>query len=459
MTSLQTDRTGTVNSSKAIKVPCRVATTADINALLSGGALGSGGGGLITIDGVTLAAGDRVLVKDQADARTNGIWVVQPTAWPRDVDFLRNNAVTQGTVVVIAQGTANKGLWFEVTTPDNPIVIGTSNITFAVTFSPVVSSAMSPVIGASTLVLARSDMGVPGLGDANSFTAPNTFGATVAMSGAAINEARTTIASAATTNIGGAAANYLQVTGTTTITAFDTVQAGTRRILEFAGALTLTNNSGIILPGGFNIATAAGDVAVMVSEGAGVWRCVSYTPAGFAPQTWSTGDVKVTLKTAADPGWVMMDDGTIGDASSGATTRANADTATLFALLWNSTVDADCSVSGGRGASTAADFAAHKTIALPKALGRALAVAGAGSGLTSRALAHVVGEEAHTMTIGELVSHTHPQDSRTYLNAVGPANNQGAAALATGGTTQATGSGTAFNVMQPTTFLKIMIKL
>jgi hypothetical protein len=55
------------------------------------------------------------------------------------------------------------------------------------------------------------------------------------------------------------------------------VAAGTLRILEFEGALTLTHNAtSLILPGGANITTAAGDTALIVSEGAGNWRCVNY---------------------------------------------------------------------------------------------------------------------------------------------------------------------------------------
>lgn len=122
---------------------------------------------------------------------------------------------------------------------------------------------------------------------------------------------------------------------------------------------------------------------------------------------FTTGDVKVTFKTTADSGWVMMNDGTIGNGSSGGTTRANADTESLFTLLWNNTVDANCAVSGGRGASAAADFAANKTIALPKVLGRDLAISGAGSGLTSRALASVLGAETKSIAEANLPSHTH----------------------------------------------------
>ena len=51
-------------------------------------------------------------------------------------------------------------------------------------------------------------------------------------------------------------------------------------------------------------------------------------------------------------------------ASSGATERANADTATLFAYLWNNFSNTICPVSTGRGANAAADFAANKTITL-----------------------------------------------------------------------------------------------
>lgn len=85
------------------------------------------------------------------------------------------------------------------------------------------------------------------------------------------------IASASTTNIGAAGNPYLRVTGTTTITAFDTVPAGCARALVFAGSLALTNSVSLILPGGANITTSAGDVATFRSEGSGVWRCSGYS--------------------------------------------------------------------------------------------------------------------------------------------------------------------------------------
>lgn len=94
----------------------------------------------------------------------------------------------------------------------------------------------------------------------------------------ALNEAKgADIASAATTDIGAATGNFVHVTGTVTITGLGTVQAGTRRIVRFAGALTLTHNAtSLILPGGVNITTAANDVATFVSEGGGNWRLAGY---------------------------------------------------------------------------------------------------------------------------------------------------------------------------------------
>lgn len=94
----------------------------------------------------------------------------------------------------------------------------------------------------------------------------------------ALNEAPiTTLASASTTNIGAQDVNTISISGTTTITAFDTIASGAVRRLVFQGALTLTHNgSSLILPTGANITTAAGDVATFVSLGSGNWRCVGY---------------------------------------------------------------------------------------------------------------------------------------------------------------------------------------
>lgn len=181
---------------------------------------------------------------------------------------------------------------------------------------------------------------------------------------------------------------------------------------------------------------------------------------GISPMP-STGDVKLTLKTTADSGWVLANDTSIGDASSGATGRANNDTANLFTLIWTVTSNTFCGVSSGRGASAAADFAAHKTINLPKALGRALAIYGSGAGLTARSMAETLGEESHTLSVNEIPSHKHDgtyysgDGSQTGILKLDILNGLSANTYSTANT----GGGQAHNNMQPTLFLNAMIKL
>jgi hypothetical protein len=92
----------------------------------------------------------------------------------------------------------------------------------------------------------------------------------------------TAVISAATVNLDAANGDYLQITGTTAITAI-TLQQGEQRTLEFAGALTFTNSASLILPGGTNISTLVGDTAVVRGEAAGVVRCIAYNRAAGAP--------------------------------------------------------------------------------------------------------------------------------------------------------------------------------
>ncbi len=107
------------NPDLAIKAPVRAATTG-ANITLSG---------LQTLDGVSLAAGDRVLVKDQTDQTTNGLYNAATGPWTRTIDAANNSQLTQGTMVMVTQGTLNAfTMW--VLTAAAPIVLGTTNLTF-----------------------------------------------------------------------------------------------------------------------------------------------------------------------------------------------------------------------------------------------------------------------------------------------------------------------------------------
>lgn len=133
-----------------------------------------------------------------------------------------------------------------------------------------------------------------------------------------------TISSATTTDLGTKTQNYLSVSGTTTITGFGTPTNKVEYTLTFEGALTLTHNAtSLILPGGANIVTAAGDVAVVKHEGSGNWRCVSYTPAtgvgALGGTTATAGKVLTANGSGSAPTWQTPATGSYAAKTSGYT--------------------------------------------------------------------------------------------------------------------------------------------
>jgi hypothetical protein len=192
--------------------------------------------------------------------------------------------------------------------------------------------------------------------------------------------------------------------------------------------------------------------------------------------SFTTGDAKLTLKTVADGGWVMMQDGTIGDPLSGASARAHADCWPLFQLLFNNIPDyaAPLFDTGGNyharseyGNSAANAFNGyHARIQLTRQLGRSLTVAGQGSGLSYHDLGGYDGAETHTQTTSELAWHWHNGTD----NAPGLMGSYGSQwGITDGGTaiwvgnhsttTQGAGSQQPFSIIPPRAFWNIMIKL
>jgi hypothetical protein len=117
MPATSTDRIDGLTTSVAIKAACRVTTSTAVVLY-----------GIQTIGGVTLESGDRILVKDQTDTTTNGIYVVGTTAWTRARDFDGTRDCVQGTLVPVYSDGVSETL-YKLTT-DNPVVIGSSAIVF-----------------------------------------------------------------------------------------------------------------------------------------------------------------------------------------------------------------------------------------------------------------------------------------------------------------------------------------
>lgn len=178
-----------------------------------------------------------------------------------------------------------------------------------------------------------------------------------------------------------------------------------------------------------------------------------------------TGYVFGSYDLVAPPGYIALDDGSIGSSGSVATQKGT-DVFPLYNWLWTNvsqpSSNANCPVSGGLGANAVSDFTANKTLTLPRALGRVFSGSGTGSGLTAHALGQFGGEEAHTQTIAEMPAHNHPGST------VGAEDQAGGTPFVRSGPAQdhtialniaSQGGGTPFNVIQPTSYLNYFIKL
>jgi len=100
-------------SQGVFKAECQVATTANIT--LSG---------LQVIDGYTIIAGDRILVKNQFNNAYNGIYVASTTAWVRAGDMAVWSEVP-GAATFVQYGTLYANTGWNVIAPEN----GTINVT------------------------------------------------------------------------------------------------------------------------------------------------------------------------------------------------------------------------------------------------------------------------------------------------------------------------------------------
>ena len=86
--------------------------------------------GLLTIDGVTLVANDRVALVGQTTASQNGIYVAASGAWTRSVDADGNSEVTPGMAFFVEEGTTYADSQWRLTT-NGSIVVGTTSLAFA----------------------------------------------------------------------------------------------------------------------------------------------------------------------------------------------------------------------------------------------------------------------------------------------------------------------------------------
>ena len=177
-----------------------------------------------------------------------------------------------------------------------------------------------------------------------------------------------------------------------------------------------------------------------------------------------TGDIKISYQHIQN-GWVYVNDnGSIGDASSSATIRANADTKALFILLWTNINNAWCPIQnsdGSVGTRTTAlgDFNAHKRLVLPRVNGRSfISVGSCGQG-NIYSLGQYLGEEAIQLTANQNGAHPHTSNAVSFTT---PGTidwgSTGRFALPAA-TINSSGTGAGHNNLHPISAVYVLIKL
>ncbi|CDO34039.1 hypothetical protein [Novosphingobium sp. KN65.2] len=132
----------------AWKEPVRAATVA-------AGTLASGFENGDTIDGVVLATGDRILIKDQAAPAENGIYTVNASGAPSRAQDADTGSELVNATVAVSEGTTNADKIFTCTT-NASITLGTTALTFVDYLS---SARASHNPQAASYTLALTDAG------------------------------------------------------------------------------------------------------------------------------------------------------------------------------------------------------------------------------------------------------------------------------------------------------------
>lgn len=170
-----------------IVLPCLVSTTSNLTATYANGTAGvgatltnSGTQAALTIDGVILVVGNRVLVKDQATGFQNGIYTVTnigsvSTNWilTRATDYDSVAQTVRGdTVSVISGAISGVSLWMLTSTVTT---VGSDSFTFAKTDQ----NSFTSILGTTNQIAVSVTGGVATISVANNAILPGTESVTI----------------------------------------------------------------------------------------------------------------------------------------------------------------------------------------------------------------------------------------------------------------------------------------
>jgi hypothetical protein len=283
-----------------------------------------------TIDSVAVVAGNRVLVKDQADAKTNGIYVVvDGGAWTRALDLDGSPAaeVSGGNYTFVEAGTLNAGCGYVVVAPGN-VTLGTDNVNWTQFSGAGLITAGNGLVKNGNVIDIQLTDGLYFAGAGTDFVGVKLNGTTLTVDGDGLKltnlaEGKVLIGSALEV----ATAQTLQ--GDVSMIADGTVSIG-------AGRVTNTMLAGAIVPG--KLSVTAGKVLI------------GQTATGKADEMAVTGDVTISESgvTAIGTGKVLNDmlagsiaAGKLTVASGSVLIGQSGDVAAVKAVTGDVTIDVD----------------------------------------------------------------------------------------------------------------------
>jgi hypothetical protein len=246
--------------------------------------------GTQTVDGVALTVGKRVLVKDQTVGSENGVYVVASGTWTRAADFdgAPQSEATSGSLLYVETGgTANGNSSWVLITPD-PILIGTTSLSFSLFGRP------GDYIAGNGLTKTGSTFDV---GTASSSRiVVNTDNIDLATVGTAGTYAVCTTDAYGRVTGGG----NLSVTGDVTgLTNAGSLTLNLQTIGSFAGQYGNSGNSAMVTVNNKGLVTAIGQVAISIPFGNTTGRPTTLSGYGItdalSTSSTFTGDVTGTI--------------------------------------------------------------------------------------------------------------------------------------------------------------------
>jgi hypothetical protein len=291
------------------KAPVTVASTTNIASL----------SGLLTVDTVTLVAGETVLVKDQTNAANNGIYVAASGAWTRSIgadtwdEFI-------GAIVFVVEGSQSGSAWFCTAQPGGTLGVTANNWSNF--------SVASTYTAGTGLTLAGTQFSITPVGAAGTYGSASSVPVFVTNASGQVTSVTNTAIAIANTAVSGLGtmstqnANAVAITGGTldavtiggstagAITG-TTITANT----QFSGAGTgLTGTaSGLSIGGNAATATSATTSTNLAGGGAGSLPYQSATSATAMLAAGSNGQV-LTLASGV-PSWATPTTGTVTSVS------------------------------------------------------------------------------------------------------------------------------------------------